>query len=101
MKIPLQLKRSIDEYQRQYTTPLPGEEIEVAREIKITPIYKKLKENGAQYIDSYGWEKPKWFSPKGEREKYSYSRSNAFNHVKNECENVQNGAGVSDLSTFA
>ncbi len=95
------LKRSIDEYQRQYTTPLPGEEIEVAREIKITPIYKKLKENGAQYIDSYGWEKPKWFSPKGEREKYSYSRSNAFNHVKNECENVQNGAGVSDLSTFA
>ena len=32
-------KRSVDEYTRQYATPFPGEEINVAREIKTTPIY--------------------------------------------------------------
>ena len=94
-------KRSVDEYQRQYATPYPGEEINVAREIKTTPIYKKLKEHGAQYIDSYGWERPKWFADKGIKEKYSYKRSNEFDYVKKECEAVQNNVGLLDLSTFA
>ena len=94
-------KRSVDEYTRQYTTPFPGEEIEVARKIKTTPIYSILKDQGAQYIDTYGWEKPKWFGDKGVREKYSYRRSNAFSYVKKECEAVRDSLGLLDLSTFA
>jgi len=94
-------KRSVDEYTRQYATPFPGEEINVAREIKTTPIYNKLKVQGAQFIDNYGWEKPKWFSDNNEKENYSYRRNNSFNYVKNECENVYNNVGLLDLSTFA
>ena len=94
-------KRSVDEYTRQYATPFPGEEINVAREIKTTPIYNKLKDQGAQFIDNYGWEKPKWFSDNNEKENYSYRRNNSFNYVKNECENVYNNVGLLDLSTFA
>ena len=94
-------KRSVDEYTRQYATPFPGEEIEVARKIKTTPIYDKLKEQGAQYIDSYGWERPKWFADKKIKEKYSYRRNNAFEYVKKECEAVKNNVGLLDLSTFA
>ena len=94
-------KRSVDEYTRQYTTPFPGEEINVARKIKITPIYEKLKNAGAQFIDNYGWEKPKWFSINNEKENYSYARNNSFNYVKNECENIKNNVGLLDLSTFA
>ena len=94
-------KRSVDEYTRQYATPFPGEEINVARNIKTTPIHKKLKDNGAQFIDSYGWEKPKWFSKNNEKEKYSYRRNNSFNYVRKECENVQKNVGLLDLSTFA
>tara|TARA_Y100000590_G_scaffold109920_1_gene125314 strand:- start:383 stop:2803 length:2421 start_codon:yes stop_codon:yes gene_type:complete len=94
-------KRSVDEYTRQYATPFPGEEINVARNIKTTPIYRKLKDQGAIYIDNYGWEKPKWFSKNGEKEKYSYKRNNSFDYVKQECENVQNNVGILDLSTFA
>ena len=94
-------KRSVDEYTRQYATPFPGEEINVARKIKITPIYEKLKNAGAQFIDNYGWEKPKWFSINNEKENYSYARNNSFNYVKNECENIKNNVGLLDLSTFA
>ena len=94
-------KRSVDEYTRQYTTPFPGEEINVARQIKTTPIYEKLKNSGAQFIDNYGWEKPKFFSKNNEKENYSYRRNNAFNYTKKECENIHNNVGILDLSTFA
>jgi dimethylglycine dehydrogenase len=94
-------KRSVDEYTRQYVTPFPGEEINVARKIKTTPIYNKLKDQGAQFIDNYGWEKPKWFSDNKEKENYSYRRNNSFNYVKIECDNVYNNVGLLDLSTFA
>ena len=61
----------------------------------------KLKELGAVYLDSYGWEKPCWFGTKGIKEEYSFKRTNAFDHVQKECEGVQNNVGVLDLSTFA
>ena len=32
--------------------------------MKTTPIYKKLKDKGAEYFDLYGWEKPDWFNKK-------------------------------------
>ena len=36
----------------------------------------------ANFIDVYGWEKPKWFSNNDEKEDYSYRRNNSFNYVK-------------------
>jgi len=93
--------KSIDQYTRMYVTPMPNESIDVGRPMKTTPIYKKLKDMGAVYLDSYGWEKPAWFAKTGMKENYSFKRSNAFPYVQNECENVQNNVGILDLSTFA
>jgi len=93
--------KSTDQYRRMYVTPLPNESIEVGRPIKKTPIYSKLKNSGAMYLDSFGWEKPTWFAESGMKEEYSFKRSNAFTYVQKECENVQNNVGVLDLSTFA
>jgi len=95
------IKKSSDQYKRMYFTPLPNESIEIGRPVKTTPIYKKLKELGAVYLDSYGWEKPCWFGAKGIKEEYSFKRTNAFSYVQKECEGVQNNVGVLDLSTFA
>jgi len=80
---------------------MPNESIDVGRPMKTTPIYKKLKNMGAVYLDSYGWEKPAWFAKPGMKEEYSFKRSNAFPYVQKECENVQNNVGILDLSTFA
>ncbi|MCK5899871.1 aminomethyltransferase, partial [bacterium] len=95
------IKKSSDQYRRMYFTPLPNESIETGRPMKKTPIYNKLKESGAMYLDSYGWEKPCWFAKKGMKEEYGFKRTNAFTYVQTECENVQNNVGVLDLSTFA
>jgi dimethylglycine dehydrogenase len=95
------IKKSADQYRRMYFTPLPNESIDVGRPMKKTPIYNKLKELGAVYLDSYGWEKPCWFGKKGMKEDYGFKRTNAFSYVQKECENVQNNVGVLDLSTFA
>jgi dimethylglycine dehydrogenase len=95
------IKKSSDQYRRMYFTPLPNESIETGRPMKKTPIYNKLKESGAIYLDSYGWEKPCWFAKKGMKEEYGFKRTNAFTYVQKECENVQNNVGVMDLSTFA
>jgi len=93
--------KSIDQYTRMYVTPMPNESIDVGRPMKTTPVYKKLKDMGAVYLDSYGWEKPAWFAKPGMKEEYSFKRSNAFTYVQKECENVQNNVGLLDLSTFA
>jgi len=93
--------KSVDQYTRMYVTPMPNESIDVGRPMKTTPIYKKLKNMGAVYLDSYGWEKPAWFAKPGMKEEYSFKRSNAFPYVQKECENVQNNVGILDLSTFA
>jgi dimethylglycine dehydrogenase len=95
------IKKSSDQYRRMYFTPLPNESVEIGRPTKTTPIYNKLKNFGALYLDSYGWEKPCWFGKKGMKEEYGFKRTNAFTHVQKECENVQNNVGVLDLSTFA
>jgi dimethylglycine dehydrogenase len=95
------IKKSSDQYRRMYFTPLPNESIEIGRPMKKTPIYNKLKDSGAIYLDSYGWEKPCWFGKKGMKEEYGFKRTNAFTYVQNECENVQNNVGILDLSTFA
>jgi len=90
-----------DEYKRMYVTPLPNESLEVGRPIKTTSIYKKLQDQGAMYIDAFGWERPKWFAKYGIQEEYSFKRSNAFPYVQKECEAVQNSVGILDLSTFS
>jgi len=95
------IKKSSDQYRRMYFTPLPNESVEIGRPMKKTPIYNKLKDSGAIYLDSYGWEKPCWFGKKGMKEEYGFKRTNAFTYVQKECENVQNNVGVLDLSTFA
>ena len=95
------ITKSTDQYRRMYVTPVPNESIEVGRPIKKTPIYQKLKNLGAMYLDSFGWEKPTWFAKSDMKEEYSFKRSNAFTYVQKECENVQNNVGILDLSTFA
>ncbi len=95
------LAASIDGYQQMYRVPYPGEHRDAGRPVKTTPIYRKLKEQGAVYAEVFGWERPKWFAPKGEPEIYSFRRTNWFKPVAEECRAVRERVGVLDLSSFA
>ncbi len=93
--------KSIDEYQQMYQAHYPGEFRDAGRPIKTTPIYQKLKDRGAVFGEVYGWERPKWFAPEGVEEEYGFRRTNVFQHVAKECENVAQRVGVADLTAFA
>lgn len=89
------------DYRMTFTTRLPGEEEPDGRPQKVSPLYEKLKAKGAVYAETYGWERPKWFSLDGREEEGGYNRTNVFEVVAAECRAVADGVGVLDLSGFA
>jgi len=89
------------DYRLTFTTRLPGEEEPDGRPQKTSPLYEKLKAQGAVYGETYGWERPKWFSLDGREEEGGYHRTNVFEVVAREVKAVAAGVGVLDLSGFA
>ena len=73
---------------------MPGEELPVARQCRTSPLYDKLKAKGAVYTETYGWERPKWYSLDGREEQYSYRHNNVFDVVRNECMAVRERVGI-------
>ena len=89
------------DYRMTFTTRPPGEEEPDARPQKISPLYGRLLAAGAVYGETYGWERPKWFSLDGRSEEAGYHRTNVFEVVAAEVKAVEQRAGVLDLSGFA
>jgi dimethylglycine dehydrogenase len=115
-------------YANVFTPHYPDEERSAARPLKTTPCYDRMKALGAVFGSVYGWERPNWFAPADlevpaselevddtltnhnhapadhtgkVRERWSFRRSNYFDHVGNECRNVMEGVGLQDMSPFA
>ncbi|MXW73983.1 MAG: FAD-dependent oxidoreductase [Gammaproteobacteria bacterium] len=93
--------RGRQDYARTYVTPPPGEELPAARRCRTSPLYDKLKAQGCVYTETFGWERPKWFSPDGREEQYSFRHNNVFELVREECMTVRERVGVLDLSGFS
>jgi dimethylglycine dehydrogenase len=89
------------DYRLTFTTRKPGEEEYDARPAKTSPLYAPLKARGAVFGETFGWERPKWFSLDGREEDCRYQRNNVFDVVAAEVDAVQNRVGVLDLSGFA
>jgi len=89
------------DYSRTYATALPGEELPAGRPRRTSALYEKLKEHGCVYTESFGWERPKWFSLDGLEENYSHRRNNIFDTVAAECRAIREAVGLTDLSGFA
>ncbi|MEO1693611.1 MAG: FAD-dependent oxidoreductase [Pseudomonadota bacterium] len=116
-------------YANVFTTHYPDEERAAGRPLKTTPVYERLKQHGAVFGSSYGWERVNWFAPLdyvlpenergvgadvltahnhasadytgNVREKWSFRRSNYFDFVGEEVKAVHNGVGILDMSGFA
>lgn len=97
--------KATEVYAHEYANGLPYEyeNRPAARPAKTTPIYSRLKENGAVFGARFGWERANWFAPAGmePRDELSYSRSNWFETVGEECRAVREKVGLLDLSAFA
>jgi len=93
--------KGFQDYGMTYFTPLPGEELPAARECRTSPLYGRLKAKGGVFTQTFGWERPKWYSPDGREEDCGYRRNNVFDVVRAECMAVAERVGVLDLSGFA
>ena len=95
--------RTLELYGKHYTLSWPHEEHESGRPLLTSPIYEKLKEQGACFGSKLGWERPNWFAPEGvdPSDIYSYGRQNWFPHVGEEHRAVREGVAVFDQSSFA
>ena len=121
------IKKNQEAYAKVFTVHYPDEEREAARGLRRAPCFDRMKARGAVFGTVFGWERPNWFAPPGYcltdddlarpevllnhnhpaangepiREKWSFRRSNYFEHVGAECRNVTDNAGLLDMSAFA
>lgn len=89
------------DYGMTYFTPLPGEELPAGRPRRVSPLHEKLRARGCVHTETFGWERPKWFSTDARREDYSFRHNNVFEVVRDECLAVRERAGILDLTGFA
>ncbi len=89
------------DYRLTFTTRLPGEEEPDGRPRKTSPLHDRLLAQGAVHTETFGWERPKWFSIDGRAEASGYARTNVFDVVKDEVRAVAERVGVLDLTGFA
>ena len=95
--------RTLELYGKHYTLSWPHEEHESGRPYLTSPIYGKLKQQGACFGSKLGWERPNWFAPEGieVRDIYSYGRQNWFQYVGEEHRAVRERVALFDQSSFA
>jgi dimethylglycine dehydrogenase len=91
-----------ENYSRRFSIRFPNEELPVARPLRTTPIYDKLKAEHAVFGDYCTLEHPLWFAPSAEaaHDDVSFRRSNAHAHVGEECLAVRDGAGLLEISNY-
>ncbi len=123
------IAKNEEAYANVFTMHYPDEERAAARPLKTTPVYDRLKKLGGVFGSVYGWERANWYAPAGYElpesekgvgadvitnhnyappledgryvEKWSFRRSNYWQHVGNEVKNVTENVGVLDMSPFA
>ena len=64
-------------------------------------VRSRLQAQGCVHTETFGWERPKWFSLDGRAEDYSYRRNNVFEVVREEVAAVHERVGILDLTGFA
>ena len=97
--------RTLEAYAKHYTMAWPFEEYRSGRPLRRSPLYDKLKAQGASFGEKLGWERPNWFANLARGEKpediYSYERQNWFEAVGREHQACRERVAVFDQTSFA
>jgi len=97
--------RTLEAYGKHYTIAWPHEEHSTGRKGRRSPLYDKLKDQGACFGEKLGWERPNWFADLTAGEKaedvYSFGRQNWFGAVGDEHKATREAVTVFDQSSFA
>jgi len=97
--------RTLEAYAKHYTMAWPFEEYRSGRPLRRSPLFDRLKAQGACFGEKLGWERPNWFADLVRGEKaadiYSYERQNWFEAVGREHAAARERVAVFDQTSFA
>ncbi|MCP4374705.1 MAG: FAD-dependent oxidoreductase, partial [bacterium] len=82
-----------------YAIHYPGVQLNTARDLGKTPLHQQWLDNGAQFGQFYGWERPLYFGSK-EEPVLRFGKADWFEQVAREVEQAHQHAAVFDQSTF-
>jgi glycine cleavage system T protein len=85
-----------------YADHWPFKQATSARNIILSSVHDRLKDQGACFGAVSGWERANWFAPEGVEPKYEYSwgRQNWFKYSAKEHMAIRNNVGIYDLSSM-
>jgi dimethylglycine dehydrogenase len=87
-------------YSRRFVMTYPNEQLPAGRPLKRAAAYTAMSEAGARWGCVWGLEVPLMFGPPGFEETPTLRRSNAFDHIKEECRVVREQVGLLDIAGF-
>ena len=95
--------RTLEAYGKHYTMAWPHEEYDSGRPLRVSPLYERLKDQGAVFGSKLGWERPNWFAPQGvePNDIYSFGRQNWFEYVGGEHRACRETSALFDQTSFA
>jgi len=95
-------ERALESYSNYYAIHWPGEELESARDIRRSPLYSTLRDQGAVFGTKFGWERPNWFATTeiDRSPNHSYDRNVEARTVGREHHAARQGVVLIDQSSF-
>ena len=94
--------KAVEIYQNEYAPGFPNEERPAGRPLRTSPLFDRLKAKGARFGARGGWERPTWFSRRGEPDDSpGFLRARPyFDAVGEEVRAVRERVGLLDLPGF-
>jgi 4-methylaminobutanoate oxidase (formaldehyde-forming) len=99
------LARAAETYSRYYAIRYPYEERQSARKLRLSPIYSRLEENGAEFGEKAGWERANWFRKNEASASHGHVPSGWARYywspaIGVECLATRQSAAIYDLTSF-
>jgi len=96
--------RTVEILGMMYKETFPNSQLQTARNVRRSILHEPLKERGAFFGSSAGWEYADWFAPKGKEakvEKYSWDRQNWFEYNAAEHKACREAVILMDVSMMS
>ncbi|HKY94865.1 MAG TPA: FAD-dependent oxidoreductase [Kiloniellales bacterium] len=95
--------KALELYANEYAIGFPFEERPAGRPAKTSPLYHRLRAEGAQFGARNGWERATWFPRAGEPVEHPHSLTGPGfrDAIAAECRRVAEAVGIVDLPGFS
>ena len=94
--------RTWEHYPKHYTLAWPHEQDKQERHLRRSPLYDKLKAQGACFGEKTGWERALWFAPEGvePKEEMAWGRPHWHDYVGREVKAIRENVAILDQTSF-